>query len=382
MFPLPHSPLLTGLPPDFPALEGAEQRHELATAVTQRGLALLSSGPPEALPEALCCFETAIVLRRDLPLEQSPWFRWGLSAGWMNRGDALARMGSAEALAESVRSYDEALAHLQQMVPVEGMNVQGRHVLAWMNRAVPLRAQGSAESRAQALHSLEQAQSLLDAAASAVDPLTRATVAVNRAALLLELTPPRREEAMQVAEAALQDCADHEQKDALAAETGLKARHAWCYAVALLLEEPPLELDTRVADEWIHRATDRVEEALTLSSHWLAQAAQAGPAAASFAAALEALRLELFRYGCRIYLAYQPHFMAEFLLDVLDPERGSSLAGQTAALHHAGVEALALAAEVLKRRGPLDFGLKKMDRLLEVLQGLSVAAERIKKLPK
>ena len=53
--------------------------------------------------------ERAIELRRSLPLEGNPWYRYVLAAGWMNRGDALTRLGSPENLVEAVRSYDEAL---------------------------------------------------------------------------------------------------------------------------------------------------------------------------------------------------------------------------------------------------------------------------------
>ncbi len=71
--------------------------------------------------------------------------------------------------------------------------------------------------------------------------------------------------------------------------------------------------------------------------------------------------------------------MAEFLLDVLDPEQGSPLLAQANDLYQVGLEALSLAATELRRRGPLDLGLQKMDRLIEVLESLSQAAERIKK---
>lgn len=348
------------------------QRHELANGVSHRGIALLSANDPVVLPEALHCFETAIVLRRDLPLEENPWFRWGLSAGWMNRGDVLTRLGGPERLAEAVRSYDEALAHLPRVSTAPGMNVVGRHALAWMNRALTLRAQGTPESRAEALRSLGRAEELLLTHATAenpVDALTQATLAMNRAAVLLELEPPRLLDAMQAAEAAITHTLPAEATELLAAEVGLKARHAWCHAVAMLLETPPV--DTKHADEWILQATERVEEAMALTARWAPQGQ-----------AFRALRLELFHYGCRIYLAYQPHFMAEFLLDVLDPERGSPLRTEADDLRAAGLDALEMAAEVLKRRGPLAFGLKGVDRLIEVVAMLNDAAMRIKNLPR
>ncbi len=349
--------------------ENPLHRHELANGMTQRGIVLLSANEASLLPEALWCFEKAIVLRRDLPLDDNAWFRWGLSAGWMNRGDVLTRMGKPELLPEAVRSYDEALAHLEKMPALEGANVTGRHALAWMNRAISLRAQRTPESLAEALCSLDKARMLLEAHATAempVDPMTLATLAMNRAALLLEMSPPCTLEAMDVATEALDLCQREEKTVLLAAEVGLKARHAYCHAVATLLESPPV--DARRADGWIMQATERVEEAMALTVLWRGQSAF-----------FDVLRLELFHYGCRIYLAYQPHFMAEFLLDVLDPERGSPLHAGAEDLHAAGLEALTMAAEVLKRRGPLDFGLQGVDRLLEVITSLNAAAERIKR---
>lgn len=349
------------------------QRHELANIVTQRGIALLSANDASVLAEALHCFETAIVLRRDLPLAENLWFRWGLSAGWMNRADVLTRLGGPSRLAEAVRSYDEALAHLEKMPVVDSPNVLGRHALAWMNRAITLRAQATPESLAAALISLEKSKALLEGAATPerpVDIITLATLDMNRAAILLDVSPPQMLEAMQAASEVLALIQPLESTEMLAAEVSLKARHIFCHAVAILLESPPV--DTKHADNWIMQASERVEEAMALTARW----------AAGQGNAFQNLRLELFHYGCRIYLAYQPHFMAEFLLDVLDPQRGSSLLSHAEDLHEAGLEALAMAAEVLKRRGPLDFGLKGVDRLLEVINALNSAAERIKKLPR
>lgn len=354
-------------------------RDQLASGITRRGIELLSADDVSLLPEALWCFEKAIVLRRDLPFEENFSYRWGLCAGWMNRGDVLTRMGKPELLDEAVRSYDEAIRHLEQMPLRENDGILGgnphpgsRHALAWMNRAITLRAKGTPESQEEALRSLDRARHLLEVYATPVVPVNTESLAAletNRAALLLEMSPPWMMEALKAAEEALSlGDAKREEMYAESAEVALKARHVYCHAVAMLLESPPV--DARFADGWILEATERVEEAMALAALWRGQSE-----------VFEALRLEMFHYGCRIYLAYQPHFMAEFLLDVLDPERGSPLHGyQVADMQVAGLEALALAAEVLRRRGPLDFGLQKMDRLLEVISGLNAAAERIKTL--
>ncbi|OYW70880.1 MAG: hypothetical protein B7Z37_29370 [Verrucomicrobia bacterium 12-59-8] len=337
----------------------------------KRGIALLSANNPEALPEALNCFEQALEIRRTLPFEESAWFRWLLTACWMNRGDVLTRLGKPDQLAAAVQSFDEAIFHLQRLPLEEDPQYRGRLVLGWMNRSLALRAQGTPESMREALLSLDRAKVVLEEGATSERPIgttMMATLLINRAAVLLEVSPPRSLEALDAAQAALTLCLPAEHHVLQAAEIGLKARHAFCHAVAVLLETPPV--DTTRADDWIMQATDKVDEAMHLAARWEKQGE---------AKHFRGIRNELFRYGCNLLLAYQPHFMAEFLLDVLDPEQGSSMLAQEADLYQAGLEALDLAAVELRRRGPLDLGLQKMDRLIEVLEALSRAAERIKK---
>lgn len=348
--------------------EPPEDRNAVAKAWMQRGIALLSTDDETAFPEALHCFEQALAIRRELPFEQSAWHRWLLTACWMNRGDVLTRLGGEVNLAEAVRSFDEAVFHLTRLPLDEDPQYRGRLVLAWMNRSLALRALSKAE---EALTSLEQAAHTLEQGVTPDRPADlslKATLMANHAALLLELPCPKALEALQAADAVLTLTRKDETSDLLAAEIGLKARHTFCHAVAMLLETPPV--DARHADEWIMQATDKVDEAMALTLLWEGK---------GMPRHFHRLRLELFEYGCRIYLAYQPHFMAEFLLEVLAPGQNQTPAPED--LCQAGLEALRLAAEVLRQRGPLDFGLGGMERLLEVLQSLNEAAERIKMLP-
>ncbi len=352
--------------------DSPEDRNAVAKVWMQRGIALLSANSAAALPEALNCFEKALEIRRELPFEESAWFRWLLTACWMNRGDVLTRLGKPDDLIEAVRSFDEAIFHLERLPLEEDPQYRGRLALGWMNRSLALRAQMTPESLNAALMSLERAQTVLEESVTAERPINStmlATLLINRAGLLLELGPARMLEAMQAAESALALCQPTEGVILQAAEIGLKARHVFCRAVALLLETPPV--DTTRADDWIMQATDRVDEAM----HFLAKWERRGEAEY-----FRSLRRELFRYGCRMYLAYQPQFLAEFLLDVLDPERGSSLNSRADDLCEEGIEALALAAEVLRRRGPLDLGLQGVDRLLGVLEALNQASLRIRSL--
>ncbi|MFZ2281338.1 MAG: hypothetical protein WAW39_26300 [Prosthecobacter sp.] len=337
----------------------------------KRGIALLSANDAAALPEALNCFEQALAIRRKLPFEESAWYRWLLTACWMNRGDVLTRLGNPAELIAAVQSFDEAILHLQKLPLEEDSQYRGRLALAWMNRSLALRAQAMPESLHAALLSLDHGKTVIEESVAQGLPVNTALLPIlliNRAALLLEISPPRMLEAMQVAEETLILSNPTEHLNLQAAEIGLKARHIFCRAVALLLETPPV--DTTRADDWIMQATDKVDEAMQLTARWENQK-EAEP--------FHALRHELFRYGCNLLLAYQPHFMAEFLLDVLDPEQGSPLLAKADDLYQVGLEALDLAAAEMRRRGPLDLGLQKMDRLIEVLESMSRAAERIKK---
>lgn len=358
-------------PPIVPTDESADERNAAAKVWMKRGIALLSANNPEVLPEALNCFDQALAIRRELPFETSSWFRWLLTACWMNRGDVLTRLGKPADLAAAVQSFDEAIFHLQKLPLEEDSQYRGRLALAWMNRSLALRAQASPESLEAALRSLENGRQVIEESEKAQLPVSQAllpTLLLNRAALLLEISPPRPLEALATAQEVLARCRADEHLILQSAEIGLKARHAFCLAVAVLLETPPV--DTSRADEWIIQATDKVDEVMQLTARW-----ENHPGAADF----RAIRHELFCFGCKLLLAYQPHFMAEFLLDVLDPAQGSALLARDAALYRAGLEALDLAAAELRRRGPLDLGLQKMDRLIAVLESLSVAADRIKK---
>ncbi len=337
----------------------------------KRGISLLAADRRETLPLALECFDEALQLRQGLPFEESVWFRWLLTACWMNRGDVLTRLGAPQNLAEAIRSFDVAIQHLERLPLDVDPQYRGRLALAWMNRAVALRAHAIPDAMHHAQASLTRAHEVLAAGKHAPDLSLRASISLNLAALLLELPSPRALDAMIEAESLQQMCLATEKTEALAAELGLKARHVFCRAVAVLLESAPV--DTTRADEWILQATDKVDEAMQLFAHWERRGAPD---------TLMMLRNEFFRFGCHMYLAWQPHFLAEFLLDVLDPERGSPLHSDADDLYQGAQEMLELAAVELRRRGPLDLGLKGMDRLLGVLESLKEAGERIQELSK
>src|SRR5262245_42422313 len=115
------------------ARAAAQQRDDQANARLLRGLELLEANTPASLREAVQCFDDAITLRRELPLSENCWFRYGLIAGWMNRGDALTRLGSADELGEALRCYDEALSQLRELPMHESPLFIRRLAIAWLN---------------------------------------------------------------------------------------------------------------------------------------------------------------------------------------------------------------------------------------------------------
>jgi tetratricopeptide (TPR) repeat protein len=350
-------------PAPMPAPTPAEEaRHAEANQWTLRGIALLSCREPAALPEALACFEQAISLRRDLPLELQPWFRWGLTAGWMNRAEALHRLGRND---EALQSYDEAVRHLALVPPDLDEAVRWRAALAHMNRALVLRDLG-AERLPEALATVHNAIEHLSRPppANARERGTLGVAFVNQARMLLDLSPAPLREAQAAALRGVELLRELESSDATAAEAALHARHAFCLATAILLESPPVAVPE--ADAWIITATDAVEEGLALYQKWQAELDEV----------LRPVAVELFRFGGRIYLAYQPQFLAEYLEDLVSWLQASQAEGEF--LEAAG-ESLETAAVVLRGRGPGQLGSRRLEDTLALLARLEQVAAEIRR---
>jgi hypothetical protein len=64
----------------------------------------------------------------------------------------------------------------------------------------------------------------------------------------------------------------------------------------------------------VHEATDAVDDGLALIRRW----EQKG------VAGFRMLAADLFRFGSRVYLIYQPQFLQEFLDENLDPAASSA----------------------------------------------------------
>ncbi len=346
------------------------RRDDLANVRLNRGLALLASGVPEKLTEAVKDFDACVALRRDLPAGPNHQFHFGLVAGWMNRADALTRLGTPEALAEALRSYDEALALLKTLPVDENDWFRHRLAVAWMNRAITRQTLGGEGAVTETLAGFDEAIALLKDHRLLERPEGRhlyACVWLNRAGLFLAQAPERVAEARESAIAARDVLRPLEREQPGLTDVALKARHAICRALATELAAAPAGTDLR---EKIGEATDAVDEGLALARVWEERGVTI----------FKPVEAELFRFGTELFQKHQPHFLAEFVLENLDPERSPAAARASAPMFQAGFESLGRSLQELQARGFAEMGGPGMERVLETLKDLRAAEERLRQL--
>jgi len=350
--------------------EQPEVRNAQASEWMKRGIALLKENTTASLTNSLRWFEGAIELRRALPLDENPWYRYVLAAGWMNRGDALTRLGSAENLAEAVHSYDQALALLQTLKIESNPLFRQRLAVARMNRGITLQERGTSDGVRAALESFDAAIAVLRnplVLECAVNRPVLASALANRGNALLRLEPPSAVLARESAEHALAFTAGDEERDLLAAETGLKARHILCRAVAAQLADPT---GTIAAEDLVAAATDAVDDGMKLARHWEARGERR----------FRDLARELFRFGARAYQMHQSHFLTEFLLENLDPSHSQDAFPIDAKMHLAADEALACAVAEIQRDGFQSLNTPHFDRFVKTYRQLGVTKRRLDEL--
>jgi tetratricopeptide (TPR) repeat protein len=311
-----------------------------ASALMKRGIALLDEGSHDAVAEALGLFERALELRKRLPIESAPLLRFGLAACWLNRADALVRLGGEDRLSAAIRSYDAGIILLRDLSLAEDARFPRRLAIAHQNRGLALQALGPAHA-AEAIGAFTDAVAILDDEAAAPIPDRHhllAVVCVNLANARASVesagweTDARREALRAIALAA-----DLEERDADAAEVGLKARHVLCRTVAARLSQtaPNQTMSGQTMPDDVHEATDAVDEGLDLARRW----EQKG------VARFRGVACDLFRFGARVYAVYQPHFLDEFVLENLDPAHSSAAYVGSAEMRMAAEEARGLLRE-------------------------------------
>jgi len=357
---------------DLPTVPADASRcDQQANARLLHGLTLLEENTPASLREAVRYFDDAIELRRHLPLVENCWFRYGLIAGWMNRGDALTRLGSAGELGEALRSYDEAFTQLRELPMHESSLFIKRLAIAWMNRGCTLMKRATPGDIVTATESFREAIAAAENFHSAnrdegVPLLAGAWMNLGNA--LIQRAPPDASLARDAARAALNLCRPVEPNEVGVAEIGLKARHILCQALAQLLAGDNLVSAQR--DELLTEATDAVDEGMALARAWELRGAKQfrSPVA------------ELFRFGCRVYQIHHPHFLAEFLLENLDPARSDGAFASNLQMHTSAMDALWHSLAEFQREGFKAVNTPHFAGILEQLRELRITEERLAKL--
>lgn len=302
-------------------------RCDLALALQQAGNLRQQRGTTDDLVAATSQYDRAIDLLRGLPLESHPALRQLLGGIWLNRGVTFVRRTEPEAAAEALRSFDEAIAAWNTLPAATPPTAQQINLAAaWMNRAhTLLRLHGNAAGAAAVRTAANEA-------------LTRVTAS--------------------------------EQEHPGAADIGLKSRHILCRAIGLQLAaaEHGAASDR---DDLFAAATDTVDDGLALA-RGLAHGGATVPLA--FVA-------DLFRFGVQTYLSYQPHFLAEFVLENLDRQAAEHALPWHESLHAIATEGVTRALRELERPRIHTVDAPDAERRIQALHDLRHAAARLAALP-
>jgi tetratricopeptide (TPR) repeat protein len=288
-------------------------KNQLASLWMHRGMALMNLNSPQAVLEAVSCFDRVIALRQALPIESDHWFRYALSAGWTNRADALRQLGQHQSHAEALKSYDEALGLLRTLPLDQNPLYCRRLAITWLHRGVLLQQSRSLQMQIETVSSFRKAISVLEVPNAANLKDHQALLAAAWANLGGALTNFGPEEANNAASAcvtALSYARTGKQTDPVFVEAFLKAADALCRLI-LKTRSSQWALSARI----LSVTTDAIEETLHLV---------AGRGKQMTPDLIELVR-RVFRFGCWIYECYQPHFLAEYIDDYLWLHRSEHL---------------------------------------------------------
>jgi hypothetical protein len=350
-------------------------RRMLAGAWSLRVRALERIGTPRALDDAITAQGNAIAHRRQLAAASDALDDRGEAAlAWQHEGNLRQRRGRPEDLRTAINSYDEAIAALRDLSEDGRPALRQLLGVTWLNRGSTWVRIDEPAAPAEALRSLDQAIALLSSLArenAAANQIALAAAWMNRAHVVLRY-PSGTDGATQAREACAETirlvaATEHEHPGA--ADLGMKARHILCRAIGTRLAAtvPPAAAEQA---ELFAAATDAVDDGLALARHWQQQGA--------------ALPLpfvaDLFRFGAQTYLSRQPHFLAEFVLENLDPGSSGHPLPPHPELHAIARDAVALALQELERPQLLQVDAPQTDRRIQALHDLRDAAVRLENL--
>lgn len=355
-----------------------------AVAWLARGQSLEAEATPESLVAAVRSYECAIALLRALaaaPLAD-PSLRRDLAVAHLHLGNALQKIATLASLAAAVLAYDDAIALLASADFVPAPSAQNTLGAAWMNRGHACHRQGTTEAIAAAVDSHRAAIAVLQSLplhpSATIPPeaalhhrLNLAGAWMNLANALLDSAslPARHTLARDATSESLALLAldDLPQAHPAAAEISLLARRARCDALGHLVFAVS---DPTLAHDLASEAGDLVDDGLALVRHWEQRGVPH----------FRPLGARLYHFGAQLYRLHQPHFLAEFLLEHLDPARSPGATPDDPALHATAAEAIAAALQTLRAPRLIRAEDPATLRQIETLRALQSAEQHLSEL--
>lgn len=339
-----------------------------AGSCIRAGQTLETQGTLEAFIEAVSRYDQARSLVRALPLD-SERVRLALAIASMNRGNALQKQHTPPALDAAVSAYDEAIALLRTL-PID-RNATDRNTLgaAWMNRGHAQLARGEPASVTESLRSFREAIAVLRSLPlndSTSFRVNLAAALMNEANALMKTQDPIG--AIASAQSAIAVTAEVEKLEPILADIGLKARRAACEALGyrLYLASQRGEPTKEIGDQ----AIDLVDEGLALARHWETKGEQR----------FRYIAVRLFHFGAQLYAAQLPDYLAEFILEHIDPEHSVGAMADTEEFYLIASDIIARARKALEARRAAFLDTPETARLLQRFRSLRDAATRLDEL--
>ncbi len=303
--------------------------HPEAAAFLARGQAIeQKAAAPADLVDALRAYDAAITILRAIPV--SPASLRDLAVTLMHRGNALHRAGDATHFTAALAAHREATELLNRFPlspdastpPEVAFNHRLNLAGSWLNVATLTLADTTVEHRlTHARHAATQALTLLS-----TDNLSHAHAA--------------------------------------AAELTLLAHRAHCDILGQII---PAVADAELQRDLISEGSDTVEAGLALARHCEQNGARH----------FRPLAHRLYHFGAQLYRIYQPHFLAEFLIEHLDPEQSPGAVADDTVLYAIADEAIANTLQSLQSPRFFDATRPQAARQLDTSRDLKAVAARL-----
>ncbi len=273
------------------------------------GQAYFRQGRREHIPIVLQHYAQAAAILENLPWRTHLRYRHHLAALWLNCGNLYWLAREAIPAAEAIAAYQKALSYANELPRSEAKYARLTASI-WLNNGNVCKESPKASERTYAATCFTEAQRILRPHAKEDAPdicLEFASILANQANHLATQIDSESEflELIETAQEALDGVTPLEQDNILAAQISINARRALCQAYGFRL----YKMDGMLEESFYQEATDLVDAGLELIRHWEHRGMHH----------LRPLARRFFRLGEQLYRIRQPRFLAEFILETLDP---------------------------------------------------------------